>query len=448
MARLFGTDGVRGVANRDLTAELALDLSIAAAHVLGQVGVPSGRRPVALVGRDPRASGEFLEAAVVGGLASAGVDVRRLGVLPTPGVAYLTAATEANFGVVLSASHNPMPDNGIKFFASGGVKLDDEVEDSIEASIGEPWNRPTGAGVGRVTDMADAVGRYVAHLRSTLPDSLSGLKVVLDCANGAAAEAAPRVFTEAGADVVAINDAPDGLNINDGCGSTHLDGLRAAVVEHGADAGFALDGDADRCLAVDAAGEVVDGDQLLAILALALRDSGRLVDDTVVATVMSNLGFTLAMREAGVGVVQTKVGDRYVLEAMRSGGFTLGGEQSGHLIISDHATTGDGVMSALQVAGRMSSTGRSLAELAGVVTRLPQVLVNVPDVDKSRAHTDDTVGAAVAAAEQELGASGRVLLRPSGTEPVVRVMVEAGSADQARAVAEELAHIVKSSLAI
>lgn len=439
---------MRGVANRDLTAELALDLSVAAAHVLGEAGVFSGHRPVAVVGRDPRASGEFLESAVVAGLASAGVDVHLLGVLPTPGVAYLTAALDADLGVVLSASHNPMPDNGIKFLARGGLKLDDKLEEAIELRLREPWDRPVGTAIGRVSHHEDAVQWYADHLASTVPGWLAGLRVVLDCAEGAAFEVAPTVFRACGADVVAIHHRPDGLNINDNCGSNHLADLQAAVVAEGAHAGFAFDGDADRCLAVDATGRVIDGDHILAILALAMRQAEALVDDTVVVTVMSNLGFVLAMKEAGVNVVQTSVGDRYVLEAMREGGFSLGGEQSGHVIMADHATTGDGVLAALQVAARMAATGLPLAQLADVMTRLPQVLINVPDVDKARASTDPTVAAAVAEAEVELGTTGRVLLRPSGTEPLVRVMVEAASADQANSVAGRLADVVKAALAL
>ncbi|CAA9367915.1 MAG: Phosphoglucosamine mutase [uncultured Nocardioidaceae bacterium] len=451
MSRLFGTDGVRGVANGDLTAQLALDLSVAAAEVLGHRGArvtDVDRRPVALVGRDPRASGEFLEAIVVGALGSAGVDVRRLGVLPTPGVAHLTAATGADFGVMLSASHNPMPDNGIKFFARGGRKLDDVVEDAIEAAIGQPWRRPTGARVGRVVDDPEAVRSYVDHLVSTVATPPDGVRVVLDCAEGAAHQSAPAAFTAAGADVVAIHDQPDGLNINVACGSTHLASLQRAVLDNGAAAGFAFDGDADRCLAVDAAGQVVDGDQLLAILALALRDAGGLAHDTVVATVMSNLGFVQALRDAGVTVVRAKVGDRYVLEEMSAGGFSLGGEQSGHVVMSEYATTGDGVLAALHVAARMAQTGQPLAALAAVMRRLPQTLVNVGDVDKTRTYDDPAVTAAVADAEAELGESGRVLLRPSGTEPLVRVMVEAASSQQAERVAERLAGVVRSSLAL
>ena len=446
--RVFGTDGVRGLANGLLTAELALDLSVAAAHVLGEAGVFEGHRPRAVVGRDTRISGEFLEAAVVAGLASAGVDVLRLGVLPTPGVAHLTAALGADLGVMISASHNPMPDNGIKFLSRGGVKLPDSLEHAIEERLREPWNRPTGAKVGRISTYDAAVPEYASHLCSTVDQSLSGIKVVVDCAHGAAYQAAPEALRGAGADVVAICAEPDGLNINDGCGSTHLDVLQAAVLEHGAAAGFALDGDADRCLAVDHEGAVVDGDQILALLAVAMRDAGTLKDDTVVATVMSNLGLVRAMEDAGIKIEQTKVGDRYVLEAMKEHGFVLGGEQSGHVILSQHATTGDGVLTALQVLSRMAQTGQSLKQLAGVMTRLPQVLVNVSGVDKSRAATDEELAAAVAKEEAELAGTGRVLLRPSGTESLVRVMVEAESAERAQDVADRLAGVVRNRLAL
>ena len=457
MGRIFGTDGVRGVANTSLTAELTLDLSVAAAHVLAEAGifeahVGSGGRPRAVVGRDTRISGQFLEAAVVAGLASAGVDVLLLGVLPTPGVAYLTGSLDVDLGVMISASHNPMPDNGIKFLARGGHKLDDTLEVAIENRLREPWDRPAGARVGRVESYDAAVADYARHLVASLtgPLTVDGrpLKVVLDCAHGAASEAGPLALAEAGAEVVAICAEPDGTNINDGCGSTHLELLQRAVLEHGADAGFALDGDADRCLAVDRRGEVVDGDQILAVLALGLRDLGRLHRDTVVATVMSNLGFVQAMRREGVGVRQTKVGDRYVLEAMKAGGYSLGGEQSGHVIMSEHATTGDGILTALHVLERMATTGRSLEDLAGVMTRLPQVLVNVPDVDKTRADDDPLLAAAVAEAEAELGEDGRVLLRPSGTEPLVRVMVEATSQERAEEIAERLAVVVRDRLAL
>ncbi|GAA1097226.1 phosphoglucosamine mutase [Nocardiopsis composta] len=447
MARLFGTDGVRGVAGRDLTARLALDLSIAAARVLTEDGT-AGPRPLAVVGRDPRASGEFLEAAVVAGLASAGVDVVRLGVLPTPAVAYLTDELKADFGVMLSASHNPAPDNGVKFFGRGGQKLPDEVEDRIEAALAEPAEGAVNGAVGRVTDAEDGAERYVRHVLESLPNRLDGLKVVVDCAHGAASGVAPEALRRAGAEVIAIGTEPDGLNINEGCGSTHLEALQAAVREHGADAGIAHDGDADRCLAVAADGSVVDGDQILAVLALELQEAGLLADSTLVVTVMSNLGLKLAMAEAGITVVETPVGDRYVLEAMREGGFSLGGEQSGHVVLLDHATTGDGLLTGLRLLAAVSRRGLALDELAKVMTRLPQVLVNVRGVDKSRASTDAKVAAAVAVAESELGDSGRVLLRPSGTEPMVRVMVEAAEEGQARAIADRLAAVVEAELAV
>jgi phosphoglucosamine mutase len=439
------------VANRDLTAPLALGLSVAAARVLGEVGAFSdsvaGRgRPIAVVGRDPRASGEFLEAAVVAGLASAGVDVLRLGVLPTPAVAFLTRALGADLGVMLSASHNPAPDNGIKFFDRSGYKLPDELEDSIEAHLGTTWDPPQGAHVGRVTDAYDEVERYVAYLLSTAPAPLDGLRVVVDCANGAAATVAPETLRRAGAEVLTIGAAPDGLNINDGCGSTHLEALREAVVTRAADVGIAHDGDADRCLAVTAAGEVVDGDQIMAVLALELHEAGRLPGGTLVATVMSNLGFRLAMREAGINVVETAVGDRYVLEAMKEGGYVFGGEQSGHVILLDHATTGDGVLTALHLLAAMARRESPLHELVKVMTRLPQVLINVRGVDKARAGNSPALAAAIEAAQAELGETGRVLIRPSGTEPMVRVMVEAAGEDQAKVVAERLAEVVKDVL--
>jgi phosphoglucosamine mutase len=366
-------------------------------------------------------------------------------------VAHLTGALGADLGVMLSASHNAMPDNGIKFFARGGHKLADELEDRIEAVYdshrhGEPWQRPTGAGVGRVRSYDEGSEQYIAHLLAVLPNRLDGLKIVLDEAHGAASGVSPEVFARAGAQVVTIGADPDGLNINDGCGSTHLDLLKAAVLEHGADLGIAHDGDADRCLAVDHTGEEVDGDQILAVLALALRERSALPSDTVVATVMSNLGFKLAMEREGIRLVQTAVGDRYVLEEMKEHGYALGGEQSGHVIILDHATTGDGTLTGLLLAARVAQTGRTLRDLASVMERLPQVLINVPDVDKSRVKTSADLAAAVTEAERELGATGRVLLRPSGTEPLVRVMVEAADIEQARAVAGRLADAVKAAL--
>ncbi|MGH3909716.1 MAG: phosphoglucosamine mutase [Pseudonocardiaceae bacterium] len=440
MTRLFGTDGVRGLANADLTPELALAVSGAAARVLAEHGL--GHRPVAVVGRDPRASGEMLEAAVTAGLTSAGADVMRVGVLPTPAVAHLVAVHSADLGVMISASHNPMPDNGIKLFATGGHKLPDAVEDEISARIDAVGERPTGARIGRVRDVPDAAGRYLDHLLLATPHPLDGLRVVVDCAHGAASVVAPEAYRRAGADVVALHAEPTGLNINDGCGSTHLDQVRKAVLEHGAAVGIAHDGDADRCLAVDAAGDVVDGDQIMAVLALAMREAGELVADTLVTTVMSNLGLHLAMREHGVAVRTTAVGDRYVLEALWAGGFALGGEQSGHLVLPAHATTGDGLLTALRLMARMAATGRSLADLAGVLTRLPQVLVNVAVADKAAVAAAPAVADAIAEAEAELGETGRVLLRPSGTEQLVRVMVEAPTQSDADTVARRIAAVV------
>lgn len=448
MSRLFGTDGVRGLANGLITAELSMEVSQAAAVVLGHEQVPAGKRPVAVVARDPRASGEFISAAVSAGLASAGVDVFDAGVLPTPAAAYLVADLGADFGVMISASHNPAPDNGIKFFARGGHKLPDEVEDAIEAEMKAERRRPTGAEVGRIQRFSDAEDRYIVHLLQTLPARLDGLKIVLDCAHGAASGCSPQVFADAGAQVVVIGAEPDGLNINDGVGSTHLEKLQEAVVKHGANLGIAHDGDADRCLAVDEQGTVVDGDQIMTILALALKDAGKLKDNVLVATVMSNLGMKLALREAGIRIEETAVGDRYVLESMRANGYSLGGEQSGHVIFSDHATTGDGVLTGLQLAAQIAKTGRPLSELAKAMNRLPQVLINVKGVDKAAVKTNVDLQLAVEEASRELGETGRVLLRPSGTEPVVRVMVEAADMDTAQAVAERLADAVKRHLAL
>ncbi len=448
MSRLFGTDGVRGLANGLITAELALQVAQAAAVVLGHRQVEDGKRPTAVIARDPRASGEFISSAVEAGLASSGVDVYDAGVLPTPAAAYLVGDLNADFGVMISASHNPAPDNGIKFFARGGHKLPDEVEDAIEQEMSRPRLRPTGADVGRIQRFSDAEDRYILHLLQTLPVRLEGLKVVLDCAHGAASGCSPEVFRAAGADIVVMGAEPDGLNINDGVGSTHLEQLQAAVVEHGADLGIAHDGDADRCLAVDERGEVIDGDQIMTILALALRDAGRLKDDVLVATVMSNLGMKLALQEAGIRIEETAVGDRYVLENMRANGYSLGGEQSGHVIFSEYATTGDGVLTGLQLAAQLAKTGKPLSELSRRMVRLPQVLINVKDVDKSAVKTNQALQTAVAAASAQLGETGRVLLRPSGTEPVVRVMVEAADMATAQATAEELAQTVKQHLAL
>ncbi|MEE2528426.1 phosphoglucosamine mutase [Pseudarthrobacter sp. J75] len=448
MSRLFGTDGVRGLANGLLTSELAMQLAQASAVVLGHERSDSGARPRAVVARDPRASGEFIAAAVEAGLASSGIDVYDAGVLPTPAAAYLVADLHADFGVMISASHNPAPDNGIKFFARGGQKLPDEVEDAIEAQMGKEPHRPVGGDVGRIQRFSDAEDRYIVHLLGTLPHRLDGLTVVLDCAHGAASGCSPQVFKDAGANVVVIGAEPDGLNINDGVGSTHLGELKRAVLEHKADLGIAHDGDADRCLAVDHEGNEVDGDQIMAILAVALKASGKLTDDVLVATVMSNLGLKIALRDAGIQIRETAVGDRYVLEGMRDGGFNLGGEQSGHVIFADHATTGDGVLTGLQLAAQVALTGKSLKELATVMTKLPQVLINVRGVDRTRVKGDAKVAAAVALAEARLGDGGRVLLRPSGTEPVVRVMVEAPDEETAQEVAGQLADVVRTELAL
>lgn len=448
MARLFGTDGVRGVANRDLTVTLALKLAQAAATVLGETARNEGRRPVAVIGRDPRISGEYLAAAVAAGLASSGVDVFDAGVIPTPAAAFLTADISADFGVMISASHNPAPDNGIKFFAAGGHKLADDIEDKIESAMELEALSPIGAGVGRVQRFADAEDRYLVHLLGALPNTLNGLKVVLDCAHGAASAISPQVFADSGAEVIVIGNDPDGWNINAGYGSTHMSAIQAAVVEHGADLGFAHDGDADRCLAVDHEGDIVDGDQLMVILAMALKAKGELARDTLVATVMSNLGLRLAMKEAGINVIETKVGDRYVLEQIREGGYTLGGEQSGHIIFSQYATTGDGILTALMIAAEVKATGKTLKELAAQMRTYPQVLVNIKNVDRDRVDSDAGLQQIVAQAQAQLADTGRVLLRASGTENLVRVMVEAADEGTAHSWADRIARVVEKNLAL
>jgi phosphoglucosamine mutase len=442
---LFGTDGVRGLANADLTPERALSVASSAARVLS--AHDGTHRPVAVVGRDPRASGEMLEAAVVAGLTSTGADVVLVGVLPTPAVAFLTEAYGADLGVMLSASHNPMEDNGIKLFARGGHKLPDEIEAEIEAveAAGPAWSRPIGSYIGRVRSAPDAAARYLDHLAQVLTAPLTGLHVVVDCSHGAASYVAPELYRRAGARVTALAAAPDGLNINLGVGSTHPALLATAVLRAGADLGIAHDGDADRCLAVDATGQLVDGDQILALCAIAMLEAGTLRDNTVVATVMSNLGFHHAMRDAAIDVVSTAVGDRYVLEVLRARGLSLGGEPSGHVVFPAAATTGDGLLTALHVMARMVDTGRSLADLASVVQRLPQVLVNVQVADRTAIASSTAVKAAVADAETELGEAGRILLRPSGTEQLVRVMVEAPTQQQADAVAHRLSDVVASA---
>jgi phosphoglucosamine mutase len=441
MGRLFGTDGVRGVANRELTAELAMALGSAAARRLANSS--QTRRRVAVVGRDPRASGEMLEAAVIAGITSEGVDALRVGVLPTPAVAYLTHAYDAEFGVMISASHNPMPDNGIKIFGAGGQKLDDATEDRIEELLAAgAGDRPVGADIGRLVDAGDALDRYLRHAGKALTTRLDELTVVVDCANGAASMAAPRAYRAAGANVIAIHAEPNGLNINDGCGSTHMESLQRAVVSHGADLGLAHDGDADRCLAIDASGQVVDGDAIMVVLALAMKEAGELASNTLVATVMSNLGLHLAMRSAGIEVRTTGVGDRYVLEELRAGEYSLGGEQSGHVVMPALGTTGDGIVTGLRLMSRMAQTRAPLATLASTMQTLPQVLINVEVDDKATVADAPSVRNAVAEAEAQLGDSGRILLRPSGTEQMVRVMVEATDEDTARQLAIRVAESV------
>lgn len=451
MSRLFGTDGVRGLANGDLTAQLALELAQAAASVLTKGRHADeirsrGQRPRAVIGRDPRVSGQFLSSAVAAGLASSGIDVLDAGVIPTPAIAMLVRDAGLDFGVMVSASHNLAPDNGIKFFSYGGTKLPDEVEDRIEAALGTQPLKPTGAGVGRISRFSDAEDRYALALLKTLSVSLKGVHVVLDCANGAAAGVSPRVFRDAGAEVTVMGAEPDGLNINQGYGSTHPELLQEAVVTLGADLGIAHDGDADRTLAVDHTGELVDGDKIMAILALAKKARGELVGDGIVVTVMSNLGLRRLMAEHAIAVHDTKVGDRYVLEELESSGLTLGGEQSGHIILADYQTTGDGILTGLQLASEVVLSGKSLHELASQMTVFPQVLVNVSGVAHDRLHSDEVIADAVAEAENTLGDSGRVLLRPSGTEPLVRVMVEAATTEDAHEVAEQIAAVVRQQL--
>ena len=443
---LFGTDGIRGLANRDLTVELALDLAVAAAHVLVESSSNKDHRPTAIVGQDSRASGEFLEAAVVAGLTSAGINVYRVGVLPTPAIAFLVAESKADLGVMISASHNPMPDNGIKLFSRGGGKLDDVIEARIEARMGEEWLRPTGHGVGRVINDESAKERYLQHLLASVTTPLAGITVVVDCANGASSFVAPEALRRAGAKVIAIADTPDGWNINDGVGSTHLSHLRSAVLEHGADLGIAHDGDADRCLAIDATGAEVDGDHILSILAKSFKSRGMLKGNTVVGTVMSNLGFMHSMKDAGIEVVTTAVGDRYVLETMLEKDYAIGGEQSGHVIMRDYANTGDGILTALQLIQEVVRSGKTLAELAASMVRFPQVLINVKDVAKEKLDGSTVIAAAVKKAQDELGSNGRVLLRASGTEALVRVMVEAQSDNIATNIAQQLADVVKGEL--
>ncbi len=443
---LFGTDGIRGLANRDLTAELALDVAVAAAHILIESLGSTASRPFAIVGQDSRASGEFLEAAVVAGLTSAGVDVYRVGILPTPAIAYLVGETGADLGVMISASHNPMPDNGIKIFSRGGGKLDDSLEAAIEARMREPWLRPVGRDVGRAVNDETAANRYLDHLLSSVEINLGGIKIVVDCANGASSIVAPEAYRRAGAEVIAISHHPDGWNINDGCGSTHMDSLRERVIAENAHIGIAHDGDADRCLAIDENGNDIDGDQILTVLALSMKARGILKDNTIVATVMSNLGFQLAMKDADIDVVTTSVGDRYVLEKMIESDFSIGGEQSGHVILRDFANTGDGILTALALLQEIARSKKRASELAGAMSKFPQVLINVSGVAKDRLGDSEKISESVKAAQAELGDEGRVLLRASGTEQLIRVMVEASSDSVASSVASRLAEVVLQEL--
>lgn len=442
MTRLFGTDGVRGVANKDLTPELAYKLGRAGAHVLAGDNVP--KRLV--VGRDTRVSGDMLEAALAAGICSTGVDVLTVGVIPTPAIALLTRELNAAGGVVISASHNPVEDNGIKFFGPSGYKLTDEKEQQIEQLLTDSSTQlpsPVGAGVGRIQRVTDADDRYIDFLKGTVTGDFNGLKIVVDCANGAAYRVAPRVLEELGARVIPIFNTPDGGNINAGCGSTHPEKLQDAVVHHGADLGLAHDGDADRLIAVDHRGNLVDGDQIMVICARHLKAQNRLPKNTVVVTVMSNLGLHLAMREAGIEVLQTKVGDRYVLEELLHSGAVLGGEQSGHILFLDHSPTGDGVLTALQLLTVVKSTGCNLAELAGQMERLPQLLENVRVADKHQVMTSPALKESIAQMEKRLAGKGRVLVRPSGTESLVRVMAEGRDMEQLEAVVGELVNLIK-----
>ncbi|MGI6492184.1 MAG: phosphoglucosamine mutase [Pelotomaculum sp.] len=442
MAALFGTDGVRGVANRELTAELAFKLGRAGAWILA--GENTGSRIV--IGKDTRISGDMLEAALIAGICSAGVDVLRVGVMTTPGIAYLTRNLQAVAGVVISASHNPVEDNGIKFFGPSGYKLPDETEAAIEALVLEDCcsvTSPVGGGVGRVYQVDDAVQRYVAYACGTISTDLAGIKLVVDCANGAASQIAPLIYKRLGAEVIPIFNHPDGVNINNGCGSTHPEELMEAVVDAGADLGLAHDGDSDRVLAVDASGRLVDGDQIMVACAGYLKAKGQLAKNTVVVTVMSNLGLHLAFQKLGIKAVETKVGDRYVLEELLRTGACFGGEQSGHIIFLDYNTTGDGIITALQLMAMMKETGQPLDQLAAQMERLPQLLVNVQVADKDAVMKSPVLKEAIQQEEKNMGGSGRILVRPSGTEPLVRVMAEGRDMLQLEGIVGRLTNIIK-----
>ncbi|WAH37432.1 phosphoglucosamine mutase [Alicyclobacillus dauci] len=446
MGRLFGTDGVRGVANADLTPELAFRLGRVGAYVL-TTRSPGSR---IVIGKDTRISGDMLEAALVSGILSMGVDVLRLGVISTPGVAYLTKHLRADAGVMISASHNPVEDNGIKFFGGDGFKLLDDIEDRIEdilAKDEENLPRPIGDGIGRIYD-EPAFERYVRFLVSTVEHRFEGLHIVLDCANGAASAIAPEVFRRLGAKVTVVHADPDGVNINVGCGSTHPHVIQQAVLMHDADLGLSFDGDADRLIAVDSTGQVIDGDFVMAICASALKEEGKLAGNKLVATVMSNLGFVKAMENLDIQVLRTAVGDRYVMERMRTDHAVLGGEQSGHIIFLDHTTTGDGILTAVQLVNVLVKTGKPLSELRKIMTRYPQILENVRVSDKHAWRDNEPIQAALAAGEAVLGNSGRVLVRESGTEPIVRVMVEGPEETILRKVVADIVKVVQAELGV
>jgi len=439
---LFGTDGVRGVAGVDLTADLAFNLSTAAASVLADLGEFAGHRPTAIVGQDSRASGQYLEEAICRGLSSAGIDVYRVGILPTPAISFLVKDRGADLGVMISASHNPASDNGIKFFDKTGSKLADQIEAKIESVLGQVVESSNGAG--SVIEDLGAKESYIQNLLKSLDSNLSGLKVVVDCANGAASFVAPELLKRAGAEVIAISASPNGLNINDNCGSTHLENLIKTVKGEGADIGIAHDGDADRVLAIDDKGSVIDGDFILGILAQDME----LPTKTVVGTVMTNLGLIKALEEKGIKFIATAVGDRYVLEEMLAGGHTLGGEQSGHIIMSKYANTGDGLLTALQLISKLKKSGKSASELASFMKRYPQVLINVSGVAKEKLASNQVISKAVVDVQEKLGDKGRVLLRASGTEALIRVMIEAQELSLAQELASELATLVKSELSL
>ena len=447
MSRMFGTDGVRGIANTELTAELAYSLGRAGAFVLTE----GTHKPKILVAKDTRISGDMLEAALVAGILSVGAEAVILGVVPTPAVAHLTREYKADAGVMISASHNPVEYNGIKFFDGKGYKLSDSLEDQIQAVIEggfEGVPSPIGGKVGRSYTEETALREYIDYALSTINTDLKGLRVALDCANGAAYKAAVKAFRSLGARVYVINDNPDGNNINENCGSTHMEELMDYVVRKNCDIGFAFDGDADRCLAVDEKGNMINGDFLLTICAKALKESGQLKDDTLVVTVMSNLGLDIAAKREGINLVKTKVGDRYVLEEMLKDNYVLGGEQSGHIIFLDHNTTGDGLVTALQVAAILKESGKTFSELAGVMKELPQVLVNakVPNEKKNIYLEDAEIIAAIQEVEAKLNGVGRVLIRPSGTEPLVRVMLEGENQEEINEMANRIANLILSKV--